>query len=148
MNEPYTIEEVSAVTPELVQAWRRLMPQLSEQRPPPGEIELGEILASRSVLFIARLAESGQVAGSLTLAVYRTPTSLHAHIEDVVVDEAARGRGIGAALTLAGIEKARALGCGAVDLTSNPKREAANRLYRRLGFELRNTNVYRLTLNT
>ena len=144
MGEVFELLEVTSVTPELVEAFERLMPQLSAGRRPPGAAELGEMLASRSVLFIAR-AQS-VIVGSLTLAVFRTPTGLHAHIEDVVVDEAVRGQGIGAALTRAGITRARELGCDAVNLTSNPKREAANRLYQRLGFERRETNVYRYIL--
>ncbi len=84
--------------------------------------------------------------GTLTLAVFRIPTGVRAWIEDVVVDEAARGQGVGEALTLAAVELARNAGARSVELTSRPTREAANRLYRRLGFEERETNVWRFVL--
>jgi ribosomal protein S18 acetylase RimI-like enzyme len=86
------------------------------------------------------------ILGSMTLVVFRIPTGLRAWIEDVVVDGSARGRGVGEALNRAAIDRARAAGATTVDLTSRPSREAANRLYRRLGFEQRTTNVYRLDL--
>ena len=82
----------------------------------------------------------------MTLVLFRIPTGLRAWIEDVVVDEAARGRGVGETLNRAAIEWARGAGATTVDLTSRPSREAANRLYRRLGFQERATNVYRLDL--
>jgi ribosomal protein S18 acetylase RimI-like enzyme len=84
--------------------------------------------------------------GSLTLAVFRIPTGLRAWIEDVVVDESARGQGVGEALNRAALDRAAALGAVTVDLTSRPSRAAANRLYQRLGFEPRETNVYRYDL--
>jgi ribosomal protein S18 acetylase RimI-like enzyme len=79
----------------------------------------------------------------LTLVVFRIPTGLRAWIEDVVVDEGARGRGVGAALNQAAIRLAGEHGARTVDLTSRPSREVANRLYSRLGFVPRETNVYR-----
>jgi ribosomal protein S18 acetylase RimI-like enzyme len=79
----------------------------------------------------------------LTLVVYRIPTGAHAVIEDVVVDETARGAGCGEALVAAALERARDAGVKNVDLTSRPSREAANRLYVRMGFVERETNVYR-----
>jgi ribosomal protein S18 acetylase RimI-like enzyme len=94
------------------------------------------------VLFVARDG-SGAVVGSLTLALFRVPTGVRAWIEDVVVDEAARGSGAGAALVAAALDRAAAAGARTVDLTSRPSREAANRLYRRVGFVERVTNVYR-----
>ena len=98
--------------------------------------------STASIVLIARDG-SGTLVGSLTLALFRVPTGLRAWIEDVVVDESARGAGVGEALVLAALERAEALGARTVDLTSRPTREAANRLYLRLGFELRTTNVYR-----
>jgi ribosomal protein S18 acetylase RimI-like enzyme len=86
------------------------------------------------------------LTGALTLVLYRIPTGLRARVEDVVVDESARGRGVGEALTREAIRLARESGARHVELTSHPSREAANRLYRRLGFELRETNVFRLPL--
>ena len=85
----------------------------------------------------------GRILGSLTLVVFPIPTGIRAWIEDVVVDEAARGRGVGEALNRAALDRARAAGARTVDLTSRPSREAANRLYQRIGFQPRDTNVYR-----
>ena len=93
------------------------------------------------MVFLARI--DGEILGCLTLAFYRIPTGLKAWIEDVVVDEAARGRGVGALLNVAALEEARRRGAKDVSLTSRPAREVANRLYVRLGFVARDTNVYR-----
>ncbi len=90
--------------------------------------------------------EGDVVLGSLTLAMFRIPTGLRAWIEDVVVDDAARGKGVGRLLNEHAIEVARAAGATTVDLTSRPTREAANRLYQRIGFVARETNVYRYDL--
>jgi len=89
----------------------------------------------------------GEIVGMLTLAVFRIPTGVRAWIEDVVVDEHQRGRGVGEALTQAALELASAMGARTVDLTSRPSRDIANRLYKRMGFELRETNVYRRKLD-
>lgn len=139
------VERASEVTPELISAFEVLIPQLSSSNPPPSASELQEIVSSEaSVLFIARV--DGKIAGSLTLATFRIPTGLRAWIEDVVVDSSARGHGVGEALNRAAIKEARARGAVTVDLTSRPSREAANRLYQRLGFVQRETNVYRYSL--
>jgi ribosomal protein S18 acetylase RimI-like enzyme len=139
-----TVAEAHEVTAELVEAFARLVPQLSSSSPPPDRAALQEIVSSASVLFMAR-DTSGVLVGSLTLALFRVPTGLRAWIEDVVVDESARGAGAGEALVAAAIERAGALGARTVDLTSRPSREAANRLYVRMGFESRTTNVYRFS---
>jgi ribosomal protein S18 acetylase RimI-like enzyme len=139
------VERATEVTPELVSAFEMLIPQLSSSNPPPSVSELQEIVSSEaSVLFIARV--EGKIVGSLTLATFRIPTGLRAWIEDVVVDSSARGHGVGEALNKAALDEARARGAVTVDLTSRPSREAANRLYQRLGFVQRETNVYRYTL--
>ena len=137
-----TIEEVREATPELLAVIRTLVPQLSSSAPAPSDAELGEIIASpATVLFLAR---SGAVpAGMLTLVLFRIPTGVRSIIEDVVVADAFRRQGIGEALTRAAIAKAAEIGVRTIDLTSRPSREAANRLYQRLGFALRETNVYR-----
>ena len=96
-----------------------------------------------TVLFLARI--DGRILGSLTLAFYRIPTGLKAWIEDVVVDADARGHGVGAELSLAAVAEAKARGAKDVNLTSRPSREAANRLYPRIGFEARDTSVFRYT---
>jgi ribosomal protein S18 acetylase RimI-like enzyme len=138
------ISVAESVSDELVAAIAALLPQLSSASPP-SAAELSAIVDSPATsLLVARDGEA--VVGTLTLAVFRIPTGVRAWIEDVVVDEAARGRGVGEALTLEAVAVARAAGARSVELTSRPAREAANRLYRRLGFEERATNVLRLTL--
>lgn len=139
------VERATEVTPELISAFALLIPQLSSSNPPPQSSELQEIVSSdASVLFIARV--DGKIVGSLTLATFRIPTGLRAWIEDVVVDSSARGHGVGEALNQAALAEARARGAVTVDLTSRPSREAANRLYQKLGFVQRETNVYRFNL--
>ena len=139
--------EVVEVSDELVEAFARLTPQLSSSSPAPGADELAAIAASpATVLFIARDTDSGDIVGTLTLAFFRIPTGLRAWIEDVVVDQDARGKGVGAALSEAAIQRARREGARTVDLTSRPSREAANRMYKRIGFAARDTNVYRYDL--
>ena len=139
------VERATEVTPELISAFELLIPQLSSSNPPPQSNELQEIVSSdSSVLFVARV--DGKIVGSLTLATFRIPTGLRAWIEDVVVDSSARGHGVGEALNQAALVEARARGAVTVDLTSRPSREAANRLYQKLGFVQRETNVYRFTL--
>jgi ribosomal protein S18 acetylase RimI-like enzyme len=131
------VEAVTEVTNELVEACGRLLPQLSGSAAPVGAGELGRILGHQGItLFVAR--GEGGIVGMLTLVSFPLATGLRARIEDVVVDEGARGQGAGTALTMA-----RRLGARNVDLTSRPSRVAANRLYQRLGFELREANVYR-----
>ncbi len=134
------VGRVTRADDELVAALARLVPQLSPQRTPPGLAELEELVASGTSLFLAR--DGDAVLGMLTLVLYRVPTGLRGWIHDVVVDENARGRGAGEALTRAALEHARAEGAASVHLTTRPQREAANRLYRRLGFEQHETNVY------
>ena len=136
------VVEATEVTPELVAAFERLIPQLSSSNPPPPAVELEEIVSSpATVLFLARVDD--EIVGSLTLALFRIPTGLRAWIEDVVVDGEARGKGVGEALNQAALAHARSVGARTVDLTSRPSREAANRLYQRIGFTARETNVYR-----
>ena len=139
------IEEATAVDDELVAAFELLIPQLSRSNPPPDAGALQAIVdAPLSHLLIARDPQQGaRIVGSMCLAMFRIPTGLRAWIEDVVVDEAARGRGVGEKLNRRALEIAAAAGATTVDLTSRPSREAANRLYQRMGFELRETNVYR-----
>jgi ribosomal protein S18 acetylase RimI-like enzyme len=140
--------EVVEVDDELIAAFERLTPQLSSSSPAPGADELAAIVASpATVLFVARDIDTGEIVGSLTLALFRIPTGLRAWIEDVVVDEAVRGQGVGMALNQAALARARAEGARTVDLTSRPSREAANRLYKRIGFVERDTNVYRYALD-
>ena len=130
------------VTDGLVEAFAQLIPQLSRSNPAPPAERLAEIIDSDATVLLVAV-ESEQILGSLTLAIFRIPTGLRAWIEDVVVDESARGKGVGEALNLEALRRAAAAGASTVDLTSRPSREAANRLYQRLGFSERETNVYR-----
>lgn len=141
-----SVEIAGEASDEVLAALHRLIPQLSSSSAPMTADELREIIASdSSVLFIARV--DGRIVGSLTLATFRIPTGIRAWIEDVVVDESARGHGVGEALNRAAIAEAKRRGAKTVDLTSRPSREAANRLYLRLGFVARETNVYRYDLS-
>ena len=141
-----TVEEARAADDELCEALVRLVPQLSSSAPPPTMEELREIVSSpATTLFVARDA-AGAVVGTLTLALFSVPTGVRAWVEDVVVDAGARGTGAGAALVQAALAAATGAGARTVDLTSRPDREEANRLYLRLGFEQRRTNVYRYEL--
>ncbi|HST18569.1 MAG TPA: GNAT family N-acetyltransferase [Gaiellaceae bacterium] len=135
------IEPVRGVGDSLVDDLARLVPQLTAGRVPPTRAEVEELLAQPGVELLVAI-DDGRVVGMLTLVVYRIPSGVKGRIEAVVVDEAARGRGVGEALTREALDRAVAAGARRVELTSRPAREAANRLYPRLGFELVETNVY------
>jgi len=145
------VEEATVTTPELVAAVTKLLPQLSTSSPPPTPEDVATIVDSpATVLFVARLGgegdeqgEGGEIVGILTLAIFRIPTGVRSRIEDVVVDSSARGHGVGEALVLAALDRAYDSGARTVDLTSRPSRGSAGLLYERLGFERRETNVYR-----
>lgn len=142
------IHEPTEVTATLIEAMERLIPQLSSSNPPPSRAELEAIVGSEASRLLVAVEEDGTILGTLTLVIFRIPTGVRAWIEDVVVDGAGRGRGIGEALNRHAIELARRHGAVSVDLTSRPSREAANRLYQRIGFEARSTNVYRYDATT
>jgi ribosomal protein S18 acetylase RimI-like enzyme len=140
------IEIVTQVDAELYEAFQRLVPQLTDNNPAPSLDDLADLVRdSSSTLMVARSAD-GVIVGALTLSVYRVPTGIRSIIEDVIVDNAARGQGIGEALMLRAIEVAREKGAKNISLTSNPMREAANRLYLRVGFKKRETNAYQMKL--
>jgi len=140
------IEIVTKVDDELYQAFQRLIPQLTTNNPPPSLNDLTALVRdSASTLIIAR-SEENKIIGALTLIVYRVPTGIRSIIEDVIVDKSARGQGVGEALMKRAIEVAREKGAGNISLTSNAMREAANRLYLRMGFKKRETNVYQMKL--
>jgi ribosomal protein S18 acetylase RimI-like enzyme len=137
------IQVLSEVTDEDVRAINRLLPQLSRSAPPlDGEAVRRIASWQGNSLLAARSA--GDIIGILTLVTFPIPTGLRARIEDVVVDEAGRGQGVGTALTREAIRLAQAAGARTIDLTTRPSREEASRLYERLGFGLRDTRVYRL----
>jgi ribosomal protein S18 acetylase RimI-like enzyme len=142
-DHPARIEEATEVSAELVAAVAGLVAQLSRSAPAPTDAALEAIVSSpTSHLLLAREAD-GRIVGMLTLVAFPIPTGVRAWIEDVVVDESARGRGLAAALSQAALRLAAQSGARTVELTSRPDREAANRLYARLGFRPRETNVYR-----
>ena len=147
-----TVELITAATPEIHEATGRLIPQLSRSAAPMSEADVQRFLSQDSVhLFAFRPDEADAqgnrpILGMLSLVAFEIPTGVRAWVEDVVVDEAARGQGAGFALVEAAVEHAKKVGARTVDLTSRPSREAANRLYQRAGFQLRETNVYRVTL--
>jgi ribosomal protein S18 acetylase RimI-like enzyme len=137
------VEEVVEVSPDLAAAVAGLVGQLSSSSAPPAAAELEQIVASPATRLLVARDDGDAIVGTLTLVLFRIPTGLRAWIEDVVVDEDRRGRGVGEALTREAVRIAADAGARTVDLTSRPDREAANRLYERLGFRRRETNVYR-----
>ncbi len=139
------VAPASEASAELLAAFHRLIPQLSSSSVPISANQLAEMIAAESTtVFVATRAQ--EIVGLLTLVVFRIPTGMRAWIEDVVVDESARGAGVGESLNRAALDEARRKGARTVDLTSRPSRAAANRLYQRLGFVARETNVYRYEL--
>ena len=143
----FTIEAARPGDPGVAEAVAQLLPLLSSSALVPSEVEVNEIASSdATTLFLARDGEGGPIVGTLTLALFRIPSGVRAWIEDVIVSESVRGRGCGEVLTEAALDAARAAGARTVELTSRPSREAANRLYQRLGFQARDTNVYRYEL--
>jgi len=140
-----TVDIATEATPDLVETIGRILPQLSKSSPSPTTAEIAEIINSlASDLLVARV--DGRIVGTLTLVIFRIPTGMRAWIEDVVVDDATRGQGVGEALNRFALDVAKQRGCKTVDLTSRPSREAANRMYQRIGFQARETNVYRFAL--
>ncbi len=141
------ISEVTHVTNDLVSAMARLVPQLSRSAPAPDAGALEEMVRSPAIrLLVARVHDDGPIVGTLTLALFRIPSGVRAWIEDVIVDESVRGQGGGEALSRHALSLAGDAGARTVELTSRPSRQAANRLYQRIGFHLRDTNVYRYDL--
>lgn len=142
-----TIEVASEVGDDIVEAFARLIPQLSKSSPPPSKAELQAISDHEACFLLIARGDDGAILGSLTLVVFPIPTAVRAWIEDVVVDDDARGKGVGELLNRRALEISAEHGAKTVDLTSRPSREAANRLYQRIGFEQRDTNVYRYSLS-
>jgi ribosomal protein S18 acetylase RimI-like enzyme len=140
-----SVRIAASVDDDLVAAVTALLPQLSRSAQPPTAEQLARIVDDpATTLFLAE--DDGRIVGSLTLAAFEIPTGRRAWIEDVVTDSAARGKGVASALVDAAVAHAAEFGARTVDLTSRPDREDANRLYTKLGFDVRQTNVYRRTL--
>jgi ribosomal protein S18 acetylase RimI-like enzyme len=142
------VTELNEVSNTVVSAFERLIPQLNPHCPLPSYEAILSMLSSGGIVVFLAWEGSGEseIIGTATLVTYETPTGQHGWVEDVVVDRQARGKGVGRALTEACLDKARLLGLREVNLTSRPEREAANRLYHAMGFEPRETNVYRYSL--
>ncbi|MCX4850180.1 GNAT family N-acetyltransferase [Streptomyces sp. NBC_00893] len=139
------VQVVRETTDEVVEAIARLLPQLSSKAGTPDGESVARLLRSdANTLLLARV--DGRAVGMLTLIVFPLPSGLRGRIEDVVVDEAARGHGVGAALTEEALRLAEAAGARTVDLTSRPSRQAANRLYEHLGFQARESTVHRFVV--
>lgn len=139
------IEVVRDAGADVVAALARLLPQLSSSAVVLDADGVARVVGSEAnTVLVARL--DGEIVGTLTLVMFPLPTGLRARIEDVVVDGAARGSGVGAALTEHALRLAEQSGARTVDLTSRPTREAANRLYARLGFRPRDSRVLRFTI--
>ena len=136
------ISECTQVNQEVVEAFEKLIPQLSTSSSAPTFEEL-ELMVSHDAATLLIATDQGMIVGSMTLVIFPLPTGVRAWIEDVVVDGDARSRGVGEALNRRAMEIAVARGAKTIDLNSRPSREAANRLYQRLGFLRRDTNVYR-----
>ena len=138
------IEKVSKVTEEIFHAVKLLVPQLGAHKVPPTWDELNTLVNSEaSTLLIARYPdEKSEIAGILSLTIYRVPTGGRSIVEDVIVDENMRRRGIAEALMLRAIDLAREGGADVMTLSSNHTREAANKLYQSMGFQKRETNAY------
>ena len=140
------ITQATTVSDELIAAFTKLVRQLSTSARLPTRAELEEIVSSPAATILLARGPDGQIIGSLTLVVFRTLTGVRAWIEDVVVDEAARGQGAGEELVREAIRLADESGARTLDLTSRPARGAANALYEKVGFHPRETNVYRHNL--
>jgi len=145
VGAPIEVSIATEATDELARAFACLIPQLSGTAVPPDLQALSEIIAapSNTVLLARDRSNGGQIIGTLTLVMFRIPTAVRAWIEDVVVDSSARGRGVGEALTEEAVRIAQLRGVRTIDLTSRRSREAAHRLYKKVGFAVRDTNVYR-----
>lgn len=141
------VELVEEFSEELLEAFSRLIPQLSSSAQALNAQQIKEFCEQEGVYLLVFRSAEGKILGMLSLATFKIPTGKRAWIEDVVVDSAARGQGAGQALVEAAVRHAKKVGAKTVDLTSRPTREAANRLYRRCGFKQRETNVYRYADN-
>lgn len=140
------IFEITEMSQKVYDAFERLLPQLSSSAKIPTWEELEDLINSKAGIVLAAVDDEdpeGNILGTMTLVVFRIPTGVRAWVEDVVVDKEARGKGIGEKLIRTSIERAKAEGAKTIDLTSRPSRVEAPRLYKRCGFEMRETCVFR-----
>ena len=143
------IYEITEMSQKVYDAFEKLIPQLSSSAKIPTWEELEDLIASKAGIVLAAVDDEDpeeKILGTMTLVVFRIPTGVRAWVEDVVVDGAARGQGIGEKLIRTSIERAKAEGAKTIDLTSRPTRVEAHRLYKRCGFEMRETCVFRIKL--
>ena len=138
-----SVVEVAAPTDAVVAAAARLLRQLSHSAPPLEAADVARIVDHDATTLLVATSDDGDIVGMLTLAVFPIPSGVRAWIEDVVVDEAANNQGIATAMNREAIRIATEAGARTIDLTSNPRREAANHVYQKLGFKRRETNIYR-----
>ncbi len=139
------IEQIKEVTPDIVSAFSRLMPQLAPHLNAPQMEDLSHIVNDKNKYIF--IASNPQIVGTITLVIVKIPSGTRAWIEDVIVDQHARGQSIGEKMLLHVIEFAKKLNVASINLTSSPSRIAANKLYQKLGFNLRETNVYRIDVD-
>ena len=140
------IDIVTQADQELYNAFQRLVPQLTNNNPPPSLNDLAALVRDSSSMLMVARNDRGEIVGAITLAVYRVPTGVRSIIEDVIVANSARGQGVGEAMMKYAIDLAREKGASNISLTCNPMRESANRLYQRMGFKKRETNAYQYKL--
>ncbi|MFV0536376.1 MAG: GNAT family N-acetyltransferase [Dysgonomonas sp.] len=138
------IKQIKEITPEIIEAFSILIPQLTAKSETPNKKYLEEIIKTQSAYLFT--ACNPDIVGSITVVVMNTPSGSKAWIEDVIVDKNARGQNVGEKLVSFAIDFAKKLNITSINLTSSPDRVAANKLYQKLGFILRETNVYRLTI--
>ena len=139
------IEAATEATQELLEALTALLPQLNPKLKPLTMERLSSVISDPATTLLV-VSDGVGIVGAAAVLVYATPAFVKARIEDVVVDESSRGKGVGEALVRRCIEVARERGAEIVELQSARWREVANRLYPRLGFQLRESNLYRLEL--
>lgn len=144
----FYIEKLQKFSLELTAAINKLLKQLNSTATPLTKADIEYMISSTANrLFVARRSDNKEVVGMLTLIVYRIPVWKKGWIEDLVVDEKYRNFGVATKLLKHAIESAKADGVLSLNFTSNPEREVANKFYHSLGFEKRNTNVYRIKLS-
>lgn len=141
-----SIKEVSSCDDPLVPFLLKLLPQLSSSALVPSDEQVRVLLTQESTTVLAA-TDGRNVFGTTTLVTYVTLTGVRCRVEDVVVSSEARGRGLGRQMTAKAVEHARSAGARTIDLTSRPTRKAANSMYQSMGFELRDSNTYRLALD-
>lgn len=139
------IVEITRYSEEVLESLNNLLPQLLPSASLLSKADLVKIIQSESC-HLLMAEKNGQYYGSLTLTIVKIPTGLKAWIEDVVVNVNIRGKGVGRLLIEYAVGLAEERGAQTIDVTSRPFRKSANKLYKRVGFDLRETNVYRLKI--